>query len=207
MSDPAGTEQKQRGRPRSEAARNAIHTAAAELLLAEDGDAVSMDEVAERAGVSKATIYRWWPSKETLTLDALLREWGTDRRKAPRETGSLRGDLLALIRPWVRRLRSRPYGRVVSGLLAETHTDAAFAETYRARFVEVRRDPARELITRAIENGELPADTNVDLALDLVFGPIYHRLLQGHAPLTERFAEDVVDTALVGLGSTPAGRE
>jgi AcrR family transcriptional regulator len=203
VSDSAGTEQKQRGRPRSEKARNAILAAAAELLLAEGADTVSMDEVAERAGVSKATIYRWWPTKETLTLDAVLNEWESDDPRAPRETGSLRGDLLAVIKPWVRRLRRRPYGRVVSGLLAETHTDPAFAETYRARFVAVRRNPAREIITRAIEHRELPADTDVDLALDLIYGPIYHRLLQGHAPLTERYAQDVVDTALAGLDYTP----
>jgi AcrR family transcriptional regulator len=203
VSDSAGTEQKHRGRPRSETARTAILAAAAELLLAEDADTVSMDEVAERAGVSKATIYRWWPSKETLTLDALLNEWGSDQRSTRRETGSLRGDLLAVIRPWVRRLRSRPYGRVVSSLLAETHTDPTFAETYRAQFVAVRRNPARELIVRAIENGELSVGTNIDLALDLIFGPIYHRLLQGHAPLTDRFIQEIVDTALAGLGYTP----
>jgi AcrR family transcriptional regulator len=203
VNDPAATEPKQRGRPRSETARAAILAAAGELLLAEGADKVSMDELAERAGVSKATIYRWWPSKETLTLDVLLNEWEGARPPAVRETGSLRGDLLALIKPWVRRLRRRAYGGVVSGLLAETHTDPAFADIYHARFVAVRRNPARALITRAIEHGELPAETNIDLALDLIFGPIYHRLLQGHAPLTERFAQDIVDTALTGLGYTP----
>ena len=75
MSKPPET--KQRGRPRSERARKAILEAAAELLLARPLEAVSMDAVAERAGVSKATIYRWWPTKETLALDALFREWET----------------------------------------------------------------------------------------------------------------------------------
>lgn len=117
-----------------------------------------------------------------------------------RETGSLRGDLLAIIRPWVKRLRTRPYGRVISSLLAETHTDPEFADYYRARFVEVRRDPARAVVRSAIGRGELPPDTDVDLALDL----IYHRILHGHAPLTDRFAENVVDTALRGLGYTPS---
>jgi AcrR family transcriptional regulator len=201
VNDAAGIEPRRRGRPRSERAREAILAAAAELLLAKGIESVSMDEVAERAGVSKATIYRWWPSKQTLALDALLQEW--EIPPALRETGSLRGDLLALIRPWVGRLRKRPYARVISGLLAETYTDPVFAEYYRARFVAVRRDPARALLGRAIEHGELPADTNIDLALDLVFGPIYHRLLHGHAPLTDGFARAVVDAALAGLGYTP----
>src|SRR3954447_24587005 len=90
-----------RGRPRSEKAREAILGAAAELLLARGLGAVSMDAVAERAGVSKATIYRWWPTKEMLALDALYHEWAAVRPRA-RETGSLRGDLLSLLRPWVR---------------------------------------------------------------------------------------------------------
>ena len=65
-----------------------------------------MDAVAERAGVSKATIYRWWPTKETLALDALYTEWAAASPYA-RDTGSLRGDLLALLRPWAR-LASQP---------------------------------------------------------------------------------------------------
>src|SRR5580658_807520 len=82
-----------RGRPRSERARQAILASAAELLLARGLAAVSMDAVAERAGVSKATIYRWWPSKETLALDALYNEWAAVQPRT-RSTGTLRGDLL-----------------------------------------------------------------------------------------------------------------
>jgi len=74
MSDSTGVEQKRRGRPRSERARKAVLDAAAELLLARGLEAVTMDAVAEGAGVSKATIYRWWPTKQTLALDALYRE-------------------------------------------------------------------------------------------------------------------------------------
>ena len=196
MSKPLAT--KQRGRPRSERARKAILEAAAELLLAHPLGAVSMDAVAERAGVSKATIYRWWPTKETLALDALFHEWET----APSlpDTGSLRGDLRALLRPWVRRLRARPYARVIAALLAEAHADPEFGEQYRARFVQARREQARAVIRRAIARGEIPPDTKIDLMLDVIYGPVYHRLLHGHAPLTDRFAQDVVDVALAGLG-------
>jgi AcrR family transcriptional regulator len=191
--------QSRRGRPRSEKARRAILEAASELLLARALGDVSMDEIAERAGVSKATIYRWWPSKETLALDALFHEWETTPTLP--DTGSLRGDLLALLRPWVRRLRSRPYGRVIAALLAEAHADAAFGEQYRARFVQARREPARIAVRRAIERGEIPADTNGELALDLVYGPVYHRLLHGHAPLTDRFVRKLVDTVIAGLAA------
>ncbi len=96
-----------RGRPRSDKAHKAILAAAAELLLARGLSAVSMDAVAERAGVSKATIYRWWPTKETLALDALYTEWAA-ARPSPRDTGTLRGDLLALLRPWARQAAPGP---------------------------------------------------------------------------------------------------
>ena len=191
-----------RGRPRSEKAHKAILDAAAELLLARGLSAVSMDAVAERAGVSKATIYRWWPTKETLALDALYTEWATVG-PSPRDTGSLRGDLLALLRPWARLTSSRPYGRVIAALITEAQTDPVFAAEYRQRVVEPRRDQARAIFRRAIERGEIPPDTNIEVALDLLYGPLYHRLLHGHAPLTDRFTQDVIDMALNGIQPTP----
>jgi AcrR family transcriptional regulator len=192
------TEPGPRGRPRSEKARQAILDAAAELLLARGLSAVSMDAVAERAGVSKATIYRWWPTKEALALDALYTEWAA-ARPYPRDTGSLRGDLLSLLRPWARLAGSRPYGRVIGALITEARTDPVFALEYLQRFIEPRRDQARAIFSRAIERGEVPADTNVEVALDLLYGPLYHRLLHGHAPLTDRFVRDVIDMALNGI--------
>ncbi|HEY7430309.1 MAG TPA: TetR/AcrR family transcriptional regulator [Streptosporangiaceae bacterium] len=191
-----------RGRPRSEKAHKAILDAAAELLLARGLSAVSMDAVAERAGVSKATIYRWWPTKETLALDALYTEWATVG-PSPRDTGSLRSDLLALLRPWARLTSSRPYGRVIAALITEAQTDPVFATEYRQRVVEPRRDQARAIFRRAIERGEIPPDTNIEVALDLLYGPLYHRLLHGHAPLTDRFTQDVIDMALNGIQPTP----
>lgn len=191
-----------RGRPRSEKAHKAILDAAAELLLARGLSAVSMDAVAERAGVSKATIYRWWPTKETLALDALYTEWATVG-PSPRDTGSLRGDLLALLRPWARLTSSRPYGRVIAALITEAQTDPVFATEYRQRVVEPRRDQARAVFRRAIERGEIPPDTKVEVALDLLYGPLYHRLLHGHAPLNDRFTQDVIDMALNGIQPTP----
>jgi AcrR family transcriptional regulator len=187
-----------RGRPRSEKAHKAILAAAAELLLARGLSAVSMDAVAERAGVSKATIYRWWPTKETLALDALYTEWATVQ-PYPRDTGSLRGDLLALLRPWARAVRGRPYARVIAALLTEVHTDPAFAAEYHRRVVEPRREQARVVLRRAIERGEIPAGTDIEVAVDLIYGPLWHRLLHGHAPLTDRFVQDVVTTALSGI--------
>jgi AcrR family transcriptional regulator len=192
------TEQR-RGRPRSEKAREAILDAAGELLLGQGLSDVSMDAIAARAGVSKATIYRWWPTKEALALDSLYHDWDAARPPMP-DTGSLRGDLLSHLRPWVRRARSRPSGRVMAELVAAVHADPEFCRQYQARFVEPRRAPAWRFFERAIERGEIPP-VDVQLALDLVFGPIFHRLLHLHAPLTDSYVEQVVDAVLRGLPS------
>jgi len=159
---------------------------------------VSMDAVAERANVSKATIYRWWPTKEALALDALYHEW-SGAGAAPRDTGTLRGDLLALLRPWARLVSSRPYARVVGAFITKAHTDPAFAGEYLARLVQPRRDEGRTILKRAIDRGEIAAGVDVEVALDLLYGALYHRLLHGHAPLDDRFVRSVVDTALSGL--------
>jgi AcrR family transcriptional regulator len=202
VTDPAAAggplPQPSRGRPRSERARKAVLEAAAELLLARGLAAVSMDAVAEQAGVSKATIYRWWPSKEALALDALYTDWA-DSEPVVRDTGTLRGDLLALLRPWARLAAGKPYARVVAALLTEAQTDPAFGEEYRRRVVEPRRELAKTVFLRAIERGEINPATKIDVALDLVYGPLYHRLLHGHAKLNDRFVQDVVDLVLSGL--------
>jgi len=192
-------ETRPRGRPRSEKARTAILSAAIELLLEQGLHAMSMDDVAQRAGVSKATIYRWWPSKELLALDALATAWATPTPDTQRDTGSLRGDLLAGFRAWLRQLKQRPYGRVIAGLVAQAQTDPGFARLYREHFVEPRRAATRQLLLRAIDRGEIPAVTNLDVTLDLLYGPIYHRLLHGHAPLTDRFAQQVIDAVIIGI--------
>jgi AcrR family transcriptional regulator len=193
------------GRPRSEKARRAILAAAIDLLLAQGLHAMSMDDVARRAGVSKATIYRWWPSKERLALDALATEWPTTPPAGRRRTGSLRGDLLARFRPWIRQLNRRPYARVVAGLVAEAQANHEFAELYREHFVRPRRDATRELLVEARDRGEI-AEFDLEVTLDLLYGPIYHRLLHGHAPLTERFAQQVIDLVIAAISVSPTAR-
>lgn len=187
-----------RGRPRSEKARKAILEAAAELLLGRGLGAVSMDAVAERAGVSKATIYRWWPTKETLALDALFTRWAA-AAPVPGDTGSLRGDLLELLRPWAELVSAGPYARVISALITEARTDPVFGEQYQRHVITPRREQAREILQRAITRGEVPGSLDLEVALDLIYGPLYHRLLQGHAPLDDAFVRATVDLVLGGI--------
>jgi len=193
-----------RGRPRSETSRKAILWAAAELLLEHGLNSVSMDAVAERAGASKATIYRWWPSKELLALEALFSEWEPEH-PTTYDTGSLAGDLLALMRPWARQLSAKHYGGVIAALVTRAQSDPQFAEEYRVRFVEPRRNPGRTIFHRAIERDEIPADTDIEAALDLLYGPFYHRILQGHARLTGRFARTIVDYVVAAVAASGSG--
>jgi hypothetical protein len=88
---------------------------------------------------------------------------------------------------------------VIAALLTEAHSDPVFAQEYRNRVVGPRREQAREIFGRAVDRGELPPEVKVDVALDLLFGALYHRLLHGHAPLTDRFVRDAVDMTLNGI--------
>jgi AcrR family transcriptional regulator len=199
----AGAPAASRGRPRSERARQAIIASAADLLLARGLAAVSMDAVAERAGVSKATIYRWWPTKESLALDALYTQWAA-AQPSDVDMGSVRDDLIALLRPWARLAagvasNEVSYGRVIAALVTQAQTDPVFAAEYRQRVVEPRRDAVRAILGRAVQRGEIPPSAKIEVAIDLLYGPLYHRLLHGHAPLDDQFVEDVIDMALTGI--------
>lgn len=124
------------------------------------------------------------------------------------DAGSLRGDLLARFHPWLRQLNQKPYERIIAGLLAQTQADPEFAKLYREHFVAPRRDETRRLLLRAIDRGEIAPDTNLEVTLDLLYGPIYHRLLHRHAPLNDRFAAQVIDAviAAISTGGLPTGR-
>jgi AcrR family transcriptional regulator len=190
-----------RGRPRSELARRALLEATAELLRERDLPTISADDIAGRAGVSKATIYRWWESKSALALDAFLEELA--RREGPvPDMGSLRGDLYASLRARSRVLAANPWlGRTMAVLVAKAAGDPSLREAYLDHIVRPLRAQARVFFDRAIERREIASDVDVDVAIDLVYGAMYHRVFHGHAPLSDRFAKTVVDTVVAGIGA------
>jgi AcrR family transcriptional regulator len=186
-----------RGRPRSQEADRAI-LAAARQLLAEGGlAAMSFEEVAARSGVAKTTIYRRWTSRGALALDAFLTDFQA-QQPLP-DTGTLRGDLLAALRAWIRSVTRTSAGPILAGLIAESQLDPELAVAWRERVVESLRRQHKIMLDRAVERGEIPAGIDQEVVLDLLFGAAYHRLLHGHQPLTDRFARQVVDLIIAGI--------
>jgi AcrR family transcriptional regulator len=190
------------GRPRSAEVDLSI-LAAATAILDERGLAgMSMEEVASRAGVGKATVYRRWPSRGALALDAFMAEFRS-QLQVP-DTGTLRGDLLASLRAWSRAVSKTRAGRMLAGLLAEAQRDPQLAVAWRERVFDPLRAQQKTLVDKAVRRGEIPAGTDADVVLDLVFGAAYHRLLQGHLPLSDRFARQVVDLVMDGVAPARA---
>lgn len=186
-----------RGRPRSALVERAILDTTARLLDERGFVDLTIEDVALQAGVGKATIYRWWPTKGMLAFDAFQAEFLADQPLP--DTGTLRGDLLGALRNWIRTVKGTVTGRTLVGLIAEVQRDPALGDAWRERFVERVRDQHRVIINRAIARGEVSASTDPEIVLDLLFGAAYHRLLQSHLPLTDRFAKAVIDTVISGL--------
>ena len=170
------------GRKRSEAARRAILDAALELLRLHGYARLTTDAIARAAGVGKQTIYRWWPSKAAVALEALT-ELG--RAIPSPETGSLEGDLAAFLASTFRLLRGpRGTAAVLKGLMAEAQLDPEFARGF-AVFIASRRGALRAILERHAGRAE-PA--RLEAAVDMLFGAMWYRLLVGHAPLDIAFA-------------------
>src|SRR5436190_9184412 len=187
----------QRGRPRSGEADRAILTATVDLLAERGLAAMSIEEVAARAGVGKTTIYRRWPSKGLLALDAFVISFRAEQPLP--DTGSLRGDLLSALRAWVRAVTQTAMGPLLTGLIAEAQHDPELRGAWRDRVLEPMRSQHRIMLDRAIERGEIPASVDRDVVLDLFFGAAEHRLLLGHLPMTGDFIAEVVDVILAGI--------
>lgn len=199
MSDTGIPAAGRRGRPRSEQARLAILAAAAELLTERGLHAMSANDIAVRAGVSKATIYRWWSSKQAVALDAFLAELESREEPFP-DTGSLRGDLLAGLGERCRLMLEHPaLARTQAGLLAEAQADGGLRAEYVAHVMGPLRQHARAIFERAAARGEIERPERGGLVLDLLYGALYHRLFNGHAPLGPEFVEDAVNLVVRGL--------
>jgi AcrR family transcriptional regulator len=181
--------EKNRGRPRSRQTNKAILKAAAEIVIATGLAEMTIEGVAERAGVGKASIYRRWPTKGALAFEAVV-DAILAAEPTP-DTGSLEGDLARVAESWVRLSNAPRGGRTLAHFIAEIQSDPDLAVAWRERFVNRIRKERRPIIERAIARGEIPAGSDPELIMDLLYGPLYHRYLNGHLRLDESFARGV----------------
>ena len=175
------------GRKRSESAHKAILEAAFELVEERGYRGTSIEAIAARAGVGKQTIYRWWSSRGALVMEAV-------RNRAEREvpipdTGSLERDLFRFLRATFAGMRGR-YGTMMRALMAEAQLDPAFEREFRETFIVGRRSAVGSMLERA--------RSRIDpvLATDLLYGPMWYRLLVGHGRLDDAFARAIVKAVL-----------
>lgn len=191
-----------RGRPRSDKSQQAILNATRDLLEERGLGDLTIEDIAQRAGVGKTTIYRRWPTKGTLAFEAFATQFLT-QQPLP-DTGSIDGDFLAALRSWIRAVKGTVTGRTLVGLIAEVQRDPELAEIWLEKFVKPVRSQHHVMIDRAVERGEIAKTVDSDVAIDLLFGPAYHRLLQTHFVLNDRFARNLVETIVNGLPKVAA---
>ena len=182
---------------RSERNHRAILCAAAKLLEEVGYANLTIQAIADRAGVSNKTIYRWWSNKAAVVMEAFAVATA-DIVTIP-DTGSLEADLLAFIQAAFVAHQRLKFGETMASLVAAIQTDPTLATAFREQFITQRRDAVREILERAIKRGELLAPPNMEVVIDSVYGPIFYRLLVGHAPLDNQFAEALVNQLLIGV--------
>ena len=178
------------GRPRRSATGHAILKATRELLAQGGVHGLTVEGVAERSGIAKTTIYRRWRSKEDLALAALLE---VIREEPPLvHTGNTSAALSAYLGQLIKNVNSRLYGRILRGLISEMAIDRELARGFREQVLVRRTTAIRGLLVRGIDRGELRPDFDLEIAVDLLLGPIYYRLLMSREPLTSGFIDRLV---------------
>lgn len=187
-----------RGRPRSDRADEAILAATLDLLAEHGYGGLTTDRIAHEAGVSKATIYRRWSSKDEVVL-AAVRSLATDV-PAP-DTGSLHEDLTILVR-WLASVFSRPStARLISALVEPIARNPTLAVALRHGFLRARRSTVRTAMQRGRDRGEVRTDIDLDVAVDLLAAPFYYRVLITGEPVDEDLARRLVDATLAWISS------
>jgi AcrR family transcriptional regulator len=167
-------------------------------LIAERGVmATTVDEISERSGVAKTTIYRHWDSKADVVLDAI----STQLAPPPSpDTGTLRGDLQELVTGLAWALTDSPLSPLMPSLIDAAERDPEFAELHR-RHAGQRHDVVRGVLRRGVERGELPTDVDLDAAMALLAGPVLYRRLMTRGAVDGDFCRWLVDVVLSGLGA------
>jgi AcrR family transcriptional regulator len=184
------------GRPRDEEVRKRILDSAAQLLEERCFEDITVDAIAEHSGAGKATIYRWWPNKAAVLIEA-FRERIAQGVPFP-DTGDIRQDMRQQLRNFTEIIYRGRRGKVFRAFIAAAQADPEVAKAYRELWIRPRRAEARKLFERYIAQGIADANLDPDLAVEILFAPLYYRLLTGWGEITPEYLDQLVDTALRG---------
>jgi len=190
VATPASNAARGPGRPRSQRAHKAVIRTTLKLLEQVGFNELRMETVAARAGVGKATLYRWWPNKAELVIAAFASAVEQELRFPSADT--VLDSIHQQMKRWVVIFRS-PLGQIVATVIGAGQSEPEILEAFRAHWVEPRRVEARKLLLHAQDNGEIRADLDPDTILDLLYGPLYLRLMLHHATLDETFVNTVFE--------------
>ena len=188
-----------RGPKRDPEVRQRILDATRELICARGPKKVTINEITEHAGVAKQTIYRWWPTKSALVID--MHEQIIRAKSTFPDTGSAYNDTQLQMREMTR-LFASPIGSIIKELIADSQGDPTLADQFRDGFFSENRNRAAS-ITNGMERGELRDDIDVETVIDMLYGPIWLRMLIGHQPLTEAATDRILDHAWPALVRQP----
>jgi AcrR family transcriptional regulator len=189
------------GRPRSENARQAILRSTVKLLRKGGFEQLSIEAIAADAGVGKATVYRWWPTKGALVVDAFA--LSTEDELHFPDSGSVYRDMGFQMNRFLGVLHS-PRGCIVRAILGAGQSDHDLLEEFRKRLLRPRRQEAYAALRRGIERGELPGNLDLDVVLDTLYGAIYMRFLIRHDKLSENYVNEVCRMVLEGAARRAA---
>ncbi|WP_159444905.1 TetR/AcrR family transcriptional regulator [Pseudonocardia thermophila] len=176
--------------------RPKILAATIELLKSKGYAAVTIEAIAKATGVSKVTIYRWWPNRAAVVMDAFL-EYNS--LSVPFEDAGSARETIRKQMSRVSAFFAGVGGEMMRGLIANCQTDPELAEVFRTDFLQIRHEAGAAVVKAGVENGELRPDIDVQTVLDALYAPLYHRLLTGHAPIDEEFLDRLVDTVFRGI--------
>lgn len=184
------------GRRRNEAARQAILRAAADLLSAGQGEVIAVTAIAERAGVGRQTIYRWWPSKSAVLLEAMVHR-AEEVAPVP-DSGDLQADMRMFLQTTF--AAAAEHRAQLLGVLREALGDTQ-TQTQLAAFTASRRAALGQILDRAHERGQIPDTTRVAVVVDQAFGVLWYRVIFAHATLDARAATELADALIIQLGN------
>ncbi|MEV6427318.1 TetR/AcrR family transcriptional regulator [Nocardia sp. NPDC051463] len=177
-----------RGRPRSEEARRAILHAALELCERDGYQDLTIKAIADAAGVGRQTVYRWWPDKASILMEALVdlaREHET--ALVPVGSADVLGDIERLLKTTYE-LSRKVTGQALVGLMADAQRDSALSKRLQDTVIGPRRAALRAVLQHGVDTGELAATVPLDLVVDFAFGAMWYRLLSRHAPVDAALA-------------------